>query len=291
MSNSENFSLNEALNECLRCGHKWRSNCAHVPDGDSVIIQRKLFPPARCARCRSPLWNTPRKYKPRNKSPEELYRDEKRRPRALDLFCCAGGASMGLYRAGFQVEGVDINLQRNYPFRFHQANALDFDVSSYDFVWASPPCQRYSTATPPEHREAHPDLIQPIREKLRASGVPYIIENVEGARYLLENPIMLCGSMFGLDIIRHRYFEVYPAITPTLPACKHPRKPTIITGQSRRTENGVRARVNTIKEKQEAIDIFWMAEDQITQSIPPCYSEFLGTHIMKWLLNVKREVA
>lgn len=132
------------------------------------------------------------------------------RPRLLDLFCGAGGASMGYHRAGFEVIGVDIKLQPHYPFKFYQADALAFPLEGYDAYHASPPCQAYSEATPITTKSKHPQLIRIVHDLLIKLDKPYVIENVEGARWHLENPIMLCGTMFGLDVWRHRWFEVYP---------------------------------------------------------------------------------
>lgn len=116
---------------------------------------------------------------------------------------------MGLHQAGFDVTGVDIEPQPRYPFKFIQADALTFPLEGYDFIWASPPCQRYSIATQcqPGLAEQYPDLIDPIRMRLQATGLPYAIENVEGAFSRLRNPTLLCGVMFGLDMYRHRLFE------------------------------------------------------------------------------------
>jgi len=136
------------------------------------------------------------------------------RPKILDLFCGAGGASMGYHLAGFEVVGVDIALQPNYPFEFHQADAMAFPLSGFDAIHASPPCQAYTRMArgllqSQGRAKEHPRLIEPIRARLLESGLPYIIENVEGAP--LIRPIRLCGSSFGLDVQRHRLFEVLPS--------------------------------------------------------------------------------
>ena len=100
------------------------------------------------------------------------------RPRALDLFCCAGGAAMGLYRAGFDVVGVDLERHKRYPFPFIQADALTVDLSGYDFIWASPVCQGYTAMrhAPGAKGAAHPLLIGPVRDRLQAAGVPWCIK-------------------------------------------------------------------------------------------------------------------
>jgi DNA (cytosine-5)-methyltransferase 1 len=124
------------------------------------------------------------------------------RPRLLDLFCCAGGAAMGYHHAGFDVWGVDIKPQPRYPFKFTQKNALDrsylhpmWITANFDAVHASPPCQRFSDLAKRNGNAADwPDLVAPTRELLRETGLPYVIENVEGAP--LEEPTMLCGTMF-----------------------------------------------------------------------------------------------
>ena len=122
----------------------------------------------------------------------------RRAPRCLDLFCGAGGAGMGLHRAGFEVVGVDINPQPYYPFTFRQGDALDADLEGFDLVWASPPCQAY-TEMQRMHKNsaAHKDLVAPMRAKLQAWGGLWIMENVAGSP--LRESLMLCGSMFGLS--------------------------------------------------------------------------------------------
>src|SRR5690348_14772063 len=127
---------------------------------------------------------------------------------------------MGLRRAGFDVVGFDIEPQPHYPFEFHQQDALIVDLSGFDFVWSSPPCQAYSmysrnlgTAS------SFPDLIAPVREKLQASGLPWVIENVPGAP--LRGDVLLCGTMFGLPLLRHRYFELSWQHPLDLLQCRH----------------------------------------------------------------------
>jgi DNA (cytosine-5)-methyltransferase 1 len=134
------------------------------------------------------------------------------RPKILDLFCGAGGAGYGLYEAGFDVTGVDIKPQKRYPrneyMRFVQADAIEYALAhgwQYDAVWASPPCQSHSQITPDKSK--HVDLIPHTRFALESLGLPYIIENVYGAKKALRNPVMLCGADFGLKVYRHRLFE------------------------------------------------------------------------------------
>src|SRR5262245_41316846 len=115
-------------------------------------------------------------------------------PRLADLFCGAGGAGMGYHRLGFEVVGVDIKPQPNYPFEFHQADALTFPLEGFDAVHASPPCQHASALSVMANAGEYPDLIPPTRERLIASGLPYVIENVVGA--VLIGPFTLCGASF-----------------------------------------------------------------------------------------------
>jgi DNA (cytosine-5)-methyltransferase 1 len=204
------------------------------------------------------------------------------RPKALDLFCGGGGASMGLYRAGFDVVGVDILLQEHYPFTFYQADALTFPLEGYDLIWASPPCQFASECTPLDHRVNHPNLIPAIRERLEAAGTPYMIENVEGARSWLRNPIMLCGSMFGLRVWRHRYFEC-PALGFLLtPSCNHADRPIVVSGHSNSFDRvtGIRTLPARVSAKREAMGIDWMTRDEILQAIPPAYSKYLAEQLI-----------
>src|SRR4030042_5909308 len=124
------------------------------------------------------------------------------KPRLLDLFCGVGGASMGYYRAGFEVVGVDIKPQPHYPFKFYQTDALEFPLEGYDAYHASPPCKGLSQASAcrPGLADKYPNDIPTIRERLIAAGKPYVIENVPWALSYLRNPLLLCGTMFGLKV-------------------------------------------------------------------------------------------
>jgi DNA (cytosine-5)-methyltransferase 1 len=204
--------------------------------------------------------------------------------RLLDLFCKAGGAGMGYHRAGFEVVGVDIKPQPRYPFEFHQADALEYAAAhghEFDVIHASPPCQAYSCFTPLAHRDNHPDLIAVTRDLLRSIGKPYIIENVTGARHLLDNPLLLCGSMVGLNVWRHRYFEVWPPVLLLTPPCRHDFKPVLITDHGGPNANGIgKPRKRTpIDIKRQAAGIDWMTEAELSEAIPPAYTEFIGRHL------------
>jgi DNA (cytosine-5)-methyltransferase 1 len=129
---------------------------------------------------------------------------------------------MGYHRAGFDVVGVDIRPQLRYPFEFVQADALTFPPDGFDAIHASPPCQRFST-TASLHTAKYPDLIEPTRRLLAATGLPYVIENVVGAP--LVSPIRLCGSSFGLGVRRHRLFECGRFDVVLVPPCAHHSQP------------------------------------------------------------------
>lgn len=144
--------------------------------------------------------------------------------KALDLYCGAGGITKGLQRAGFHVTGVDIKPQKRYVGDvFHQADALTFPIDGYDCIFASPPCQKHTALKSMHNAKEHEDLIPATRERLMASGVPYVIENVPGAP-LARGSVMLCGTMFGLgtgdaELRRHRWFEC--SHTLLVPECQH----------------------------------------------------------------------
>ena len=212
------------------------------------------------------------------------------RPLLLDLFCCAGGAAMGYHRAGFDVVGVDLAVQPNYPFPFVHADALDLDVdlSQFDAIHASPPCQRYSDlAYRNGNAEDWPDLVAPVRAMLQAAGVPYVIENVEGAP--LIDPTMLCGTMFpGLRVLRHRLFET--SFPLTAPPHRTPH-PLVFTHDRRKAHFGkldqdtsfvqVTGGGNcTVANARDAMGIDWMTKDELNEAIPPAYTEHIGAQLM-----------
>lgn len=222
----------------------------------------------------------------------------KRRPRLLDLFCCAGGAGMGYHRAGFDVVGIDIDPQPNYPFEFIQADALtlgaDF-LRKFDAIHASPPCQSYSDlAKRNGNADKWPRLVEPVREILIGSGLPYIIENVEGAPLL--NPIVLCGTMFpGLRVIRHRLFEAnFPIYPPP-----HQPHPKVHTFDKRKAHFGktdewkdfvqVTGGGNcTVAAARDAMGIEWMTKLELNEAIPPIYTEFIGHELLRFMDQTSR---
>lgn len=220
-----------------------------------------------------------------------------RKPRLLDLFCCAGGAGMGYHEAGFEVTGVDLEAQPNYPFEFLQADALSLSsvfMNSFDAIHASPPCQAYSDLAK-RNKNAHewPQLIDPVREMLDASGLPYVIENVEGAP--LRNPVMLCGTMFkGLRVLRHRLFESnFPILTPT-----HGRHPKVHTFDKRKSHYGkthdMRDFVQvtgggncTIAAARDAMGISWMNKGELNEAIPPAYTRLIGRQLLAYIVGLE----
>lgn len=209
--------------------------------------------------------------------------------RALDLFCCAGGATKGLQQAGFHVTGVDIKPQPRYcGDAFHQADALTFPLDGYDFIWASPPCQDYSSLKGLAGAKRG-RLIPRVREMLRAAGVPYVIENVVGAD--LIHPIRLCGSMFGLGVWRHRLFEM--SDPPLLvPECQHDRVrfPIDVTGTGgpfkgvrKAPGGGVSRKPVNVQHARQVMGIQWMTRSELSQAIPPAYAEFIGRTAMGFI--------
>jgi DNA (cytosine-5)-methyltransferase 1 len=237
-------------------------------------------------------------------------RHETARLRALDLFCGAGGGARGLQQAGFHVTGVDLAPQpRYYGDAFIQADVLDLApqpqdccdaflqavalelsiefLRGFDFLWASPPCQAHSALRHAHNARRRDDLIAATREMLVASGRPYVIENVVGAP--LRDPFLLCGTMFdlrtpcGAELRRHRIFEASFAVSE--PACAH-RPGAAVLGiygghfRNRRRPAGTNHLPQTdfsASDAHAAMGISWkMTTAEISQAIPPAYSEFIA---------------
>ncbi len=206
------------------------------------------------------------------------------KPKLLDLFCGAGGASMGYYRAGFEVEGVDIKPQPHYPFKFYQADALEFLLEGYDAYHASPPCQGYSVLN--FNKDAYKKLLPEVRQILVVTGKPYVIENVCGAKKELINPLMLCGTMFGMKVRRHRLFETEPPIYFPPMSCCHYAK-VAPKGYSPKGNQLWYIAGHTAGNKgaKEAMDCEWMVgSDEVKEAIPPAYTEYIGKCLMEMVL-------
>lgn len=214
--------------------------------------------------------------------------------RLLDLFCKQGGASKGYHLAGFNVTGVDRQPQPRYPYPFIRADVRSLDPEwirrNFDVVTGSPPCWAHSDLAFRSGIE-YEDFIPETRSLMQASGLPYVIENVEGAPLL--NPLMLCGTMFtGLRVIRHRLFESNVSlVTPSPHNWKHPlvytldkRKPHY--GQLDEWSAFVSVNGGGNCSKAAAADAMginehWMTKDGLNQAIPPRYTQWVGEQLMK----------
>lgn len=211
--------------------------------------------------------------------------------RLLDLFCGAGGAAMGYRQAGFRnIYGVDIAAQPNYPFNFYKGDIMDWlpallDTYDFDLIHASPPCQhhtRYRNAVK-DITDRYDDLCEPVVELLQGLGVPGVIENVEGSH--LHADVILCGSMFGLDVRRHREFQLigWDAMSPP---CNHKfwteRKYKSSTGRvNKRFTCEVGAWDEPLEVQKSAMGVDWDIEvRELSQAVPPAYTKYLGEQFL-----------
>lgn len=208
--------------------------------------------------------------------------------RILDLFCGAGGAAMGYHQAfpDAEIVGVDNRPQPHYPFEFILADALEYPLEGFDFIHASPPCQAYS-ATRHLTKRIYPMLIEPVRNRLEAQSALWVIENVVGAP--LWNPIMLCGTAFGLgleheELRRHRLFESSMPLVER--PCDHRRPVVGVYGHGRRGCKNRRACTGDCRghslgvvEARVAMGIDWMNRDELSQAIPPTYTRWIGEQL------------
>jgi DNA (cytosine-5)-methyltransferase 1 len=217
----------------------------------------------------------------------------RKKPKLLDLFCGAGGAGMGYARAGFDVIGVDVATQVNYPFAFVRGCAIAFVKrygGDFDLIHASPPCQAFSVAKNIHNGSGrHPDLIAPTRNALVRTGATWVIENVVGSP--LRSPVTICGLWLKLNVRRHRLFESSAALVGT-PCGDHTANYHIVFG------GGAKGRAHTIgKAKGGASRIYrpfvshadasismgidWMKRDELSQAVPPAYTEYLGRQLLR----------
>lgn len=230
--------------------------------------------------------------------------------RILDLYCGAGLVADGLMAAGWEVLGVDLHPQPRYPGPFLQADALDLDqrlIRSFDAVWASPPCQFGTTLRHAPGGKSHANLIPATRELLKASGLPYVIENVESPDTLacMLDPVRLCGSMFGLGVTvegvryqlrRHRLFEVNWPLPQ--PPCAHTRPVVGIYGghiRNRAAKAGGRGTADFIGHAKRPLmlEAMGLAERgfttvEISQGVPPAFAAFVGGHLRDHALGQRR---
>ena len=199
----------------------------------------------------------------------------------LDLFCGAGGAAMGYHRAGFdEIVGIDIEPQPNYPFEFVQADAVyvakSWDLDCFDLIHASPPCQRFSNATLDNNK--HPDLIFDTRIGLEVeSDTPFVIENVPTAP--IRKDLILCGSHFGLDIQRHRVFEI-SGFFVMAPVCYHrwvEGRPWTVTGSGGGGKRDHSWKYRNLEHGKALMDMPWVqTRTELVEAIPPAYTEYIG---------------
>lgn len=211
--------------------------------------------------------------------------------RGLDVFCGAGGCSKGYVDAGFDMVGVDSAPMPRYPYKFIQADAFDVlndreFLRGFDFIHASPPCQDHSPLSALVGSHDTGWMLQATRDALQASGVPYVVENVAGAR--MPTSMLLCGSMFGLRVYRHRRFEI-SLDAGMLGVPEHPKHVAKTATKHRvvRWAEGwnisITGDVGTWM-GPEAMGIGWMTGDELSQAIPPAYTEFIGQQLLQTVL-------
>jgi DNA (cytosine-5)-methyltransferase 1 len=227
------------------------------------------------------------------------------KPRLLDLYCGAGGCSVGYHRAGFDVVGVDLHPQPNYPYEFHQFDAISLlsginrsafrpfppiNVRRFDAIHASPPCQAYTTMNN-RRASSSPPLIAQTRALVDQAGMPYVIENVLGARSELNSPILLTGEMFGLRVHRPRLFEAnWPLMSGQPPPRQHNPVPVYGKLDGRRVwtrSDGTELRApRTLEPAAEAMGIDWMTWDELREAIPPAMTEYIGHQLVQYLAHL-----
>lgn len=223
------------------------------------------------------------------------------KPRLLDAFCGGGGCTRGYQRAGFRVTGVDVAWQPTYcGDEFLRMDALETLRqpealrANFDAIHASPPCQAFTTMSNRwrgggGRADEHPALIAEVRDRLEATGLPYVIENVPGARAEMRGPVQLSGGMFGLGVHRPRLFEAnFQILVP--PPISPPKDALGVYGKAHdgrrlftRSDGSEQRAAGTLEEAREAMGIDWMEWDALKEAIPPCYTELVGHQLMDYL--------
>ena len=226
------------------------------------------------------------------------------KPRLLDLYCCEGGAAMGYSMAGFDVVGVDIEKQPRYPFPFIRCDVLDMDprfLATFDVIHASPPCQFATLLKHAPGGKQHDNLIPGTRALLKATGRPYIIENVEPAGPHLLDPVTLCGTMFGLgaegcELRRHRLFETSFSLTAPC-ACTHSDRAVIgVYGghaRKRSAKHGGRGTKDIWDgghrgAAETAMQMPWATLNGMSEAIPPAYTKHIGLALVAHLASQRQ---
>lgn len=205
------------------------------------------------------------------------------RPRLLDLFCGAGGAAMGYHRAGFDVVGVDLEPMKHYPFEFHQTDAMTFPLDGFDAIHASPPCQDHMRN--PHRKHGTGWMLPATRARLIANGAPWVIENVPGAP--MRSDYKICGCIVGLDLRRERWFETSWHGFQMRSPCHHPYPVVSVVGHG--TPSWVREQLGynpTIAQYRAAMGIDWMNRNELSQAIPPAYTQLVGEQLLAHLKAV-----
>jgi DNA (cytosine-5)-methyltransferase 1 len=219
------------------------------------------------------------------------------RPLLLDAFCCQGGAAMGYHRAGFDVLGVDIEPQPRYPFPMVQADALEalasWDLSRFAAIHASPPCQAFTTMSnrwrgKESLADQRLDLLTPVRAILPRTGIPYVIENVQGAATSMASTLILHGGMFGLRVDRPRYFESNVLIL--VARSSRTDNPVGVYGDrpdgrrlNDRADGSVQRAARSLEEAQEVMGMPWADWHGCKEAVPPAYTEFIGQQLLEHL--------
>lgn len=202
--------------------------------------------------------------------------------KALDLFCCCGGAAMGLNHAGYDVTGVDIRNDHQYPFELIHSDVFSLPPAffdEFDFIWASPPCQSFSWSTATWRNKGYRyegNLIDKTRELLLKTGKPFVIENVTGSP--LRKDLVLCGEMFGLNVVRHRIFEIHGFTVLQPPHIKHkPRPDRTHSAYCGLFGHGGESHHTKLSDWQKAVNIHWITDKKhLSQVVPPAYSKFIA---------------